>query len=184
MRATSAGSLTRRSRSTRPSVGTSSWPSSTRANSRCWAHVTPWASRPTRAPDAERGGERLALLRDGGADLDAGVDARRGELLARLGAVAAVGVNTSASAVTSSIGRAPGEAGEVAHVREVGDEQRVDAGVGERGRARVGARAATSIAGSASSATRGHASGSELGDGALDREAVPGAPKPAMVPVM
>ena len=178
IRATSAGSLTRRIRSTMPSVGTSSWPSSTTANSRCCAHETEWASSPTRV-GRERGGERLALLRDRRTDLDVGVDAGRGQLLPRLGAVPAVGREHEGVGGDQEHGRAPGEPREVPHVREVRDEQRVDAGVGERGAEPC--RAAGDVhQGERVELEHCHASFRsrfELCDGTLDGEPVAGAPE-------
>ena len=75
-------------------MATSSRPSNTTAKSRCCAHVTACASSPTRASGASaaaNAAQRVALLRDGGTDLDLGVDAGGGELFARLRAVPAVG---------------------------------------------------------------------------------------------
>ena len=61
-----------------------------------------------------------------------GVAPVAGELLGRLVPVAAVGHERARpSAVTRSIARGAGEPGEVPDVRQAGDEQRVDPGVGE-----------------------------------------------------
>jgi len=55
----------------------------------------------------ERRGQRGALLGHGRTDLDPGGDTGRRELLAGLGAVAAVGREQSPSSVTSSIAELP-----------------------------------------------------------------------------
>ena len=127
----------------------------------------------------ERGGERVALLRDGGADLDLRVDARRGELLPRLRAVPAVGGEHERVVGDEQHRRAAGEAGEVAHVGEVGDEQRVDAGVGEQ-RAETRGAAGDVHRAAARRARRwpSRCLQSCGCDGALDREAVAGAAEP------
>ena len=78
-------------------------------------------------------GEDGVLVGLGGADLDAGVDARVGQLLADLGLVAAVGDHEQVVGGDEQRRGRPGEPGEVAHVGEPGDEQRVDAGVPEPG---------------------------------------------------
>ena len=60
--------------------------------------------------------------------MDVGVDAGRGQLLDGLVAVAAVGDEEQAVVGEQDDGGRAGEAGEVADVDQVGDEQGVDAG--------------------------------------------------------
>ena len=91
MRATSPGSFTRRNVLDEVLGRHELVPANASAQARCWAQVTPCASSPRRANGAD---ERRRIARLGCRrvdDLDAGVDAGRVELLARLRLVAAVG---------------------------------------------------------------------------------------------
>ena len=151
IRATSPGSLTRRSASTSPSVGTSSGAANHCEYVRCWAHVTPWASSPRRRGRRSRARERVALCARGRADDDLGVDAGGVELLARLLGVATVGDEGRAVGPDEHQRRRSGEARQVPDVREAGDEQRVDAGGRRIGPAGGPCARPTSIAGRARS---------------------------------
>ena len=123
-RSTSAGSLTRRSSSTSCSVATSSCLEPLRRTSRCCAHVTPCASRPSREY-GRRPRHHVPLRRHGDAPISITALRRRRphELLGRLLGVAPVGDEARVVGPRAP-SRAAGEAGEVAHVRQAGHEER------------------------------------------------------------
>ena len=140
---TSSGSLTARSRSTRPVTPTSSTRAGSSSRSRaCW-RTDVWASsKPSRSsPSGQRVGERVEQLECGPAALERGVD-----LLGGLLDVAKVGDERPRRRPDQRESVAAAVAGQIADVDQVGDQHHVDPGVRRAARARRSARAVISPA--------------------------------------
>ena len=132
MRSTSPASFTRRSSSTSVPAGTT--PSAKAAGQ--LALLRPRDAvllERDRSPTGAAATSSVALGRRGEADLDARVDAGRAELLVGALRVAAVGDEQRVVGRHEQHRGRTGEPGEVADVRELRDEQRVDARLGQPG---------------------------------------------------